>query len=103
MKNCAGETLLRARADAELEIGAGNGGVNIVGEGGAAFPDGVATSKITAPPTENLEISSRTNRVDIFGARGVEIIGFCTLVFLIIVITVVIICDCCRGGLMMSS
>ena len=73
VKNCAGETLLRARADAELEIGAGNGGVNIVGEGGAAFPDGVATSKITAPPAENLEISSRTNRVDIFGARGVEI------------------------------
>ena len=76
VQNCAGDTLLRARTNAELEIGAGAAedvGVKILGEGGASFEDGVVTSKIEAPSADNLEISSRTNRIDIFGARGLNV------------------------------
>ena len=75
VKNCAGDTLLRARTGADLEIGAVDEevGVNVVGDGGATFKDGVITSKIEAPSTENLDISSRMNRIDISGTRGVGI------------------------------
>ena len=75
VQNCDGETLFRARKDAEIEIGAGSdpAGVNVVGEGGATFVDGVQTLKIAAPSSANLDISSRTNRIDVFGEGGVDI------------------------------
>lgn len=73
--NGAGDTLLRATIGADLGIGAGNEDVSvqIVGDGGVSFPDSVETAKIKAPASENLEISSRTNRIDFFGAYGVDV------------------------------